>query len=107
MTPRENLLSLYRRQSYQAVPVGMHFCPSLVEEFNRRYPEAKGDYLRNSEPPIASSLIQALRGTSMRSIAFPTATLPFSNRITPKASRMRSNLTAGVSRTKLHPAPIT
>jgi uroporphyrinogen decarboxylase len=51
MTPRENLLSLYRRTGYETVPVGMHFCPSLVEEFNRRYPEAKGDYLEKFGAP--------------------------------------------------------
>jgi uroporphyrinogen decarboxylase len=51
MTPRENLLSLYRRTGYETVPVGMHLCPSLVEEFNRRYPEAKGDYLEKFGAP--------------------------------------------------------
>lgn len=45
MTPRENLLSLYRRQGYDMAPVGFHLCPDLVDHFNRLYPEAKGDYL--------------------------------------------------------------
>jgi uroporphyrinogen decarboxylase len=45
MTPRENLLSLYRRKGYEVAPVGMHFCPTLKEEFELRYPEAGGDYL--------------------------------------------------------------
>ncbi len=45
MTPRENLLSLYRRKGYTVAPVGMHFCPALKKEFERRHPEAGGDYL--------------------------------------------------------------
>ena len=45
MTPRENFLSLYRRQGYQQAPVGMHMCPSQVEEFQRRHPDFQGDYL--------------------------------------------------------------
>ncbi|MEI6515927.1 MAG: uroporphyrinogen decarboxylase family protein [bacterium] len=49
--PRENLLKLYRRQGYDRAPVGMHFCPSLVEEFRRRYPDFKGDYLDFFEAP--------------------------------------------------------
>ena len=43
--PREDLLHLYRRQGSERVPVGMHFCPALEEEFRRRYPEQNGDYL--------------------------------------------------------------
>jgi uroporphyrinogen decarboxylase len=38
MTKREKLLKLYRRQGTVEVPVGMHFCPALEEEFARRYP---------------------------------------------------------------------
>lgn len=45
ISPRENLLSLYRRQGYAAAPVGMHFCPALEQEFARRHPAAGGDYL--------------------------------------------------------------
>ena len=45
LTPRENLLSLYRRQGYQEVPVGMHLCPSKEAEFYQRHPEYKGGYL--------------------------------------------------------------
>lgn len=48
-SPRADLLRLYRRQGYERAPVGLHFCPSLVEEFNRRHPEAQGDYLRYFE----------------------------------------------------------
>ena len=51
MTPRENLISLYRRQGYQTAPVGFHLCPSLLDEFNRRYPDAKGDYLKHFGSP--------------------------------------------------------
>jgi uroporphyrinogen decarboxylase len=36
MTPRENLLSLYRRQGYQHAPVEFGLCPSLQEEYKRR-----------------------------------------------------------------------
>lgn len=49
--PREDLLRLYRRQGYQRAPVGMTFCPSLIEEFNRRHPGRKGDYLDYFEAP--------------------------------------------------------
>ena len=45
MTPRENFLSLYRRQGYEVAPVGMHLCPAQEQEFARRHPEAGGDYL--------------------------------------------------------------
>lgn len=45
MTPRENLLSLYRRTGYEAAPVGMTLCPALAAEFDRRHPGARGDYL--------------------------------------------------------------
>lgn len=41
MTPRENLLRLYRREGYECVPVAFNLCPSLMEEFHRRYPEAE------------------------------------------------------------------
>jgi len=45
MTPRENLLSLYRRTGYETAPISMHFCPALKNEFERCHPEACGDYL--------------------------------------------------------------
>lgn len=38
MTPRENLLSLYRRQGIQFAPVEFGLCPSLVQQFAQRYP---------------------------------------------------------------------
>ena len=50
MTPRENLLSLYRRQGYDYSPVGFHLCPSLEEEFHRRYPDSE-NYLDHFQAP--------------------------------------------------------
>jgi uroporphyrinogen decarboxylase len=40
MTPRENLLNLYRRKGAQVAPVGFILCERLEEEFKRRYPNA-------------------------------------------------------------------
>ncbi len=37
MTPRENLLSLYRRQGYETVPVEFSLCPTLVDTFRSKY----------------------------------------------------------------------
>jgi uroporphyrinogen decarboxylase len=39
MTARENLLSLYRRKGYEYAPVYFVMCPSLLEEFHKRYGE--------------------------------------------------------------------
>jgi uroporphyrinogen decarboxylase len=50
MTPRENLLSLYRRQGYSQPPVGFHLSPSLEREFARRYPDS-ADYMQQFEMP--------------------------------------------------------
>ena len=50
MNQREQLLKMYRREGTGAVPVGMHFCPSLEEEFKRRYP-GKTDYLAHFGAP--------------------------------------------------------
>ncbi len=47
---RENLLSLYRRTGYDNAPVGLHLCPSLEEQFKRRYP-GKADYLEEFGAP--------------------------------------------------------
>ena len=41
MTPRENLLTLYRRQGFEQVPVGFTLCDSLEKEFKKRYPKAE------------------------------------------------------------------
>jgi len=40
MTPRENLIHLYRRKGYEEVPAGFLLCESLQEEFKRKYPGA-------------------------------------------------------------------
>ena len=50
MTPRENLLSLYRRQGYWQAPVGFHLSPSLEREFARRCPDST-DYMQQFEMP--------------------------------------------------------
>ena len=41
MTPRENLIQLYRREGLNRVPVGFILCDSLEEEFKKRYPDAE------------------------------------------------------------------
>jgi uroporphyrinogen decarboxylase len=50
MTPRENLLKLYRRTGCDEVPVGMHLCPALEQEFRRRFP-GETDYLEHFGAP--------------------------------------------------------
>lgn len=37
MTDRENVISLYRRKGFERVPVEFDLCPSLVDEFEKRY----------------------------------------------------------------------
>ena len=37
LSPRENLLRLYRRQGYEYVPAAFDLCPSLQQEYVRRY----------------------------------------------------------------------
>ncbi len=44
MNQRENLLSLLRRQGYEYMPVSFDLCPSLVEEYNRRFPDEPNYY---------------------------------------------------------------
>jgi uroporphyrinogen decarboxylase len=44
MTPRENLLSLYRRTGFEQAPAGFLLCPSLKAEFHKRYPN-ETDYM--------------------------------------------------------------
>lgn len=41
MTPRENLLSLYRRKGHERAPVYFNLCPSLERQFRERHPEAE------------------------------------------------------------------
>lgn len=38
MTPRENLLSLYRRTGFECAPVHFNLCPALEETFRQKYP---------------------------------------------------------------------
>jgi len=38
MTPRDNLLSLYRREGIQQAPVYFVLCPALEEQFRQHYP---------------------------------------------------------------------
>jgi len=40
MTPRENLLSLLRRQGYEYAPASFGLCPSLEEQYRARYGDA-------------------------------------------------------------------
>ena len=51
MTPRENLLSIYKRQGYEKAPVHMQLCPSLEAEFQKRYPD-QGPYSRVFDFPM-------------------------------------------------------
>jgi uroporphyrinogen decarboxylase len=37
LTPRENLLKIWRRQGFEYAPAHFYLCPSLIEEFKRRY----------------------------------------------------------------------
>ncbi|VGO18180.1 uroporphyrinogen decarboxylase family protein [Pontiella sulfatireligans] len=50
MTKKEQLLKLYRREGMEQALLGMHFCPSLEEEFKNRYP-GKTDYLEHFGAP--------------------------------------------------------
>ena len=44
MTPRENLLSLWRRNGYETVPVDFALSPAMVEKFLRNHPGHGDDY---------------------------------------------------------------
>ncbi len=60
MTPRENILRLYRRQGYAHAPVRLKLCPALQAEYERRAGEAAyGEYFdypegfgRRGVPPL-------------------------------------------------------
>jgi len=41
LTPRENLLKLWRREGFEYAPAHFWLCPSLAEEFNKRYANAE------------------------------------------------------------------
>lgn len=51
MTPRENLLNLYRRRGTEAAPVYFNLCPHLEQEFRRRCPGA-ADYAEHFQFPM-------------------------------------------------------
>jgi len=51
MTPRENLLSLYRRNGFESAPVYFHLCPELEQTFERNYPD-QGSYADVFEFPM-------------------------------------------------------
>jgi uroporphyrinogen decarboxylase len=51
MTPRENLLNLYRRRGQDTAPVSFCLCPDLEREFRRRYPHA-ADYGEHFQFPM-------------------------------------------------------
>jgi len=44
MNKRDNFISLYRRAGYSETPLGFDLCPSLEEEFHKRYGEG-ADYM--------------------------------------------------------------
>ena len=51
MTPREDLLNLYRRRGYQRAPVCFHLCPALERQFREHYPDA-ADYREYFQFPM-------------------------------------------------------
>jgi len=51
MTPRENLLSLYRRDGFDYAPVHFNLCPELEGTFRRAYP-GRGEYAEVFEFPM-------------------------------------------------------
>ena len=51
MTPRENLLSLLRRNGYERVPVEFDMCPKLIEEYERRYGATGKNYMEFFQMP--------------------------------------------------------
>lgn len=51
MTQRENLLSLLRRTGYEWIPVEFILCPSLVEEYEKRYGNSGKGYMTYFQMP--------------------------------------------------------
>jgi hypothetical protein len=51
MTPRQNLLGLYRRSGSQWAPVCSNLCPDLERQFHERYPQA-ADYAEQFQFPM-------------------------------------------------------
>ena len=51
MTPRDNLLSLYRRAGVECAPVHFHLCPALEKVFREKYP-GQGEYAEVFQFPM-------------------------------------------------------
>jgi len=51
MTPRENVMSLYKRQGYETAPVHFNLCDFLENVFAQRYPD-RGPYCEVFEFPM-------------------------------------------------------
>jgi len=51
MTPRENLLSLYRKTGFEAAPVHFNLCPELEDTFRKNYPD-QGTYAEVFQFPM-------------------------------------------------------
>jgi len=51
MTPRENLLSLYRRNGFDSAPVHFNLCPELEKTFRNKYPD-QSEYAEFFEIPV-------------------------------------------------------
>ena len=51
MTPRENLLSLYRRTGFEYAPVHFNLCPALEKTFRKKYP-GQGEYAEVFQFPM-------------------------------------------------------
>ena len=51
MTPRQNLLSLYRRHGLETAPVCFNLCPHLERQFHERYPDT-ADYAEHFQFPM-------------------------------------------------------
>jgi len=51
MTPREDLLALYRRSGSESAPVCFHLFPDLERQFHERYPDS-ADYQEQFQFPM-------------------------------------------------------
>ena len=103
-SPREDLLRLYRRQGYERAPVWLHFCPALKEEFQRRHPDADGDFLKFFGAPQRNLKRPGLFLELRRNLAHPQ---PGSDGLASVLSQglptCRASSTAGGSRTSIIP----
>lgn len=50
ISPRENLMKLWRREGYEYTPVQFDLCPALIEEFEKRY--CSGSYKNHFDFPF-------------------------------------------------------